>query len=427
MALVQQLQGRVDIPTDAGPLLLQLAPQQRAIARTLAAAQVPPTAAEPPTLTPPAEGQAIDVELIELVGLLFQQMLDDEQLPDSVKRLLSYLHTPYLKVALLDRGFLDQPRHPARELLNTLIAAGEQWAEPERGDLLNQLQLVVQRILDEFDDDLRLFDQLHFELSQYLQQYTRRIRLAEQRARQAAQGEDRLREARGQVETYLQRRLEGIELPAPARTLLFEPWASYLAFSLLRFGPGSVAWQRAGGVVDQLLDHLTRQAATDDLARARDDQRWEQLEEALRQGFHTVGYDPDRGQRLIDTMRQAGGTLTAPPTQAHAAHAETGAADPLPEELARLEPGSWLLFAADRPRAEQYALKLAWSNPRTRHYMFVNRLGQQASLLRGHELAAALRAGALRILPGPHRRPFIERALERIAEQLRRRRPETTT
>ena len=53
-------------------------------------------------------------------------MLSDENLPDSVKALLSYMHTPFLKLAFGDPGF-ERPEHPARVLLNSLAEAGTRF------------------------------------------------------------------------------------------------------------------------------------------------------------------------------------------------------------------------------------------------------------------------------------------------------------
>ena len=94
--------------------------------------------------------------------------------------------------------------------------------------------------------------------------------------------------------------------------------------------------------------------------------------------------------------------------------------DSIIEQLSKLEFGTWFLFLANRPRKEQWEAKLAWSNSRTQHYMFVNRLGQQVAVKSGPELAADIRAGNTRILQARIHVPFFERALERIAEQLRR-------
>jgi hypothetical protein len=103
------------------------------------------------------------------------------------------------------------------------------------------------------------------------------------------------------------------------------------------------------------------------------------------------------------------------------AAAAAAAHDPVLAQLSALEFGTQFLFHADRPRRDQVQLKLAWSNSRTQHYMFVNRLGQQVAVQDGSALAAQIRAGSVRILQKPEDKPFFEKALERIAEQLRRR------
>ncbi len=442
MMLVQQLQGalsqrRAPVPhaKPAPQIIVGLQPLQQHSAKTLDTAKTPQAVLATDYAELPQQIQRetrsaapLDADVIEIVGLLFEYMLNDEQLPDSVKALLSYLHTPFLKVALLDKAFFNSPQHPARQLLNTLVAAGERWIDPEakhKSDVYQQMKAVVQRILDEFDNDVRLFSQLAFDFNHYLRQHARRVRLAEQRALQAARGEDKLKEIRLRVERYLLQKIGGANLPAPVRTLLFEPWANFLAFNLLRFGSNSEQWRAAAQVVDDALIYLHPEGLDQQqLWKLRDT-----LNERLGQGFQTVGYETETGQQLLDALHQAHreravlGTGAAPQSAADidapiTAPAEI-AADPILEKLSGLEFGTWFVFLADRPRKEQQQAKLAWSNSRTQHYMFVNRLGQQIAVKTGAELALDIRAGRTRILQQQTQAPFFEKALERIVEQLR--------
>ena len=55
-----------------------------------------------------------DADTVDMVGMIFRYMLDDPNLHDAVKSLLSHLHTPYLKLALMDKDFLDNQEHKAR-------------------------------------------------------------------------------------------------------------------------------------------------------------------------------------------------------------------------------------------------------------------------------------------------------------------------
>ncbi|MET0377362.1 MAG: DUF1631 family protein [Spongiibacteraceae bacterium] len=448
METVQRLQaaltaGRMHVPmiTPAmampTPLLVQeLHPLQQHTAQVFSSIETPMAFAESDfTLVPPEIDQQkqhanpIDANVIEIVGLLFDYVLNDEQLPDSVKALLSYLHTPFLKMALLDREFFNHPQHPARLLLNSLVAAGERWVEPEgkhRSDVFQQIKSVVKRILDEFDDDVRLFSQLAFEFNHYLRQHVRRVRLAEQRALQAARGEDKLKEIRLKVERYLEQKTGAASLPVEMHTLLFEPWANVLAFNLLRFGSKSEQWRDHARIVDEVLRYLRGEA---EAAPAGTDARpWqERLEERLLDGFKTVGYEADQGQRLLLALhryreRNRQQKIAATPERAvdiDTLPSEPPPDDPILQRLDALEFGTWFLFRADQPARLQYRTKLAWYNARTQHFMFVNRLGQQTSVRLGADLAADIRAGRVRILQQIDDKPFFEKALERIAEQLR--------
>lgn len=446
MRLVQQLQQRRGVPPPAGIALPaqyvvgQLQPLQLQTAQVLSAAQTQSAVLASDYATLPQRiheetRNALNGDVIEIVGLLFEYMLSDEQLPDSVKALLSYLHTPFLKIALLDQAFFSHPQHPARQLLNSLVAAGERWVEPEgkyRNAVYQQIKLVVQRILEEFESDLRLFTQLTFDFNTFVRQHSRRVQLAEQRAMHAARGEDTLKEIRQRVDNYLGQKLGGMAVPDAVRTLLYEPWANVLAFNLLRFGSESPQWRAAADVVDDVLNYLQPSTWPDqEGAQEHDWHLRSQLEEKLSAGFQTVGYDIDTGSRLLAALHEAhrerrDQPAPQPPRAIPPADIEApvGAAleprDEIVEELATLEFGTWFLFLANRPRKEQWEAKLAWSNPRTQHYMFVNRLGQQVAVKSGAELAADIRAGDTRILHAKATTPFFEKALERIAEQLRR-------
>ena len=69
--------------------------------------------------------------IIDVVGMLFEYMLNDENLPDNVKALLSHLHTPFLKIAFLDPDFFEHSEHPVRLLLNSLTEAGSRWLDKD--------------------------------------------------------------------------------------------------------------------------------------------------------------------------------------------------------------------------------------------------------------------------------------------------------
>ncbi|WP_134515655.1 DUF1631 family protein, partial [Pseudomonas aeruginosa] len=71
----------------------------------------------------------VDDDVINLVSMLFEFILDDRTLPDSLKALIGRMQIPMLKVALLDKTFFSRGSHPARRLLNEIASASLGWAE----------------------------------------------------------------------------------------------------------------------------------------------------------------------------------------------------------------------------------------------------------------------------------------------------------
>ena len=382
------------------------------------------------------KNEDVDQNIIEIVGLLFKYMLNDKQLPDSIKALLSYLHTPFLKIAIIDKDFFDHPGHPARQLLNSLVAAGERWVEPtshRKNDIYHQIKNIVERILKEFDNDVHLFSELVFEFNQYLRQHARRIRLAEKRASQAAQGENKLKEIRLKINTYLEKKTEKFELPESARTILFESWSNYLSFNLLRFGSRSEQWREAGKTIDDILWFIQPHNLNDPQDKKRIDEIKASLPAALQKGFDTVGYDNSTAEKLLtDLMQHQEAIATHTPVEQQtpiladidkvdiSKPSEVAAkSDPLIMKLKKVEFGTWFILNADTKQEQR--VKLAWSNINTLHFMFVNRMGQQVAIKTGSQLVTELREGSTKMLKRLEQKPFFEQAMERVLDQLKQR------
>jgi len=124
--------------------------------------------------------------------MLFEYMLNDPVLPNSAKALLSHLHTPFLKIAIIDRRLLVDSRHPARRLLDEMVEAGSLWVDetsPARG-IFPIMQQIVDRVLQEFTDDVMLFEELVESFKQAMQEQQRRADTMEHRTQEAARGRE---------------------------------------------------------------------------------------------------------------------------------------------------------------------------------------------------------------------------------------------
>ena len=94
-------------------------------------------------------------------------------------------------------------RHPARRLLNEIASAALGWVDQDdaqRDTLYQRIDQVVQRLLNDFVDDPRIFAELLTEFVAFTGDERRRSDLLEQRTRDAEEGRAKSELARQQVE-----------------------------------------------------------------------------------------------------------------------------------------------------------------------------------------------------------------------------------
>jgi hypothetical protein len=382
---------------------------------------------------------AADTNVIELVGMLFEYMLLEESLPNLVKALLSRLHTPLLKVAVLDRNFFTQAQHPARKLLNDMAAAGRRWVEEtniERG-IFPKMKEIVDRLLVEFEEDVGIFDSLLQEFSKSVTELQQRARLVEHRNAEAAEGQDKLQAARARARQEITSLCTGKAVAQPGRDFLQRLWADKLTFILLRNpeGDGCESWQEAVSLAQRMIESLLPPAS--DSARQKRKQELPDLQQALREQVQTM--QQSGKEKLLTTLfevqadalkqvapEQAGRVAPEPPAgEAQDTEPDTSGnsdAEPLTpaqqDKIAKLKGipfGTWFEFI-EESRAPR-RLKLSWRSTITEKFMFVDQMGVKAAVVSMRELADCLIDGKARVI-AEEKKPFVDRALHAIHRML---------
>jgi len=426
--------------------------------------------------TKPHHVSSADEDTIDLVGMLFEFILQDRNLPAQIQALLGRLQIPYLKVAILDKHLFAQKTHPARRLLDALADAGKSWSEESDKDhrLQDRIRQVVETILTDFDDDVAIFDRELENFGGFMEQYHRRAEIAEQRAAEATRGREKLQDARRTAAREILSRIEERNLPPVVHAVLSRPWANYLVLTLLRQGENSDEWKSALRFADEFV--WSALPKTNDLERTRLRALLPQLEKALRHGLATVAYHDNDVKQLMHELSQfyqrlldgekvevktakeviAAGAASAIPsaapaqpttTSAGAPQAEAPAAPvavpatqspveeivlnsnpaetPAPEEnyaeddeflksAREIKVGTWLEFADEQGNRER--AKLSWISPISSKYLFVNRRGLKVCDKTVFALAAELRRGSTIVLEEV---PLFDRALDAIVARLR--------
>ena len=234
----------------------------------------------------------IDDDVINLVSMLFEFILDDRTLPDSLKALIEPAD-PLLKVAVIDKTFFSRGSHPARRLLNEIASAAMGWGdqdEAQRDSLYQKIEQIVARLLNDFVDDPAIFSELLADFLAFIGDERRRSELLEQRTRDAEEGRAKAEIARQEVEYALNQRLLGKTLPEVVVRLLQEAWSKVLLLTCLKHGTQSEEWQAALDTMDDLVWSVTPHE--DDESRARLLELVPSLLKALREGLVSAAFDP---------------------------------------------------------------------------------------------------------------------------------------
>jgi len=381
----------------------------------------------------------VDEDLINLVSMLFEFILDDYNLSAPVQVLISRLQIPILKVVIRDKSFFSQASHPARKLLNSLARAGIGWSksdEKAKDKLYNQIHDTVQRILQEFDGDVSLFDTLNREFEQFLERENRKATLVEQRTRESERGRIKSQQAQQTVDTILRKRLARHKLPEVVQDLLVHGWSRFMFLAYLR-DDVEHRWQESVKVVDDLIWCLHPHHEDDE----RD--QWVRvvpgLLKTLRAGLEEVSYNSSRldetmGQlkhELAEAFRTNAGAEVMEPSPETAAdedelpgaqksaverqqELEDAAIAEFVTQIDGIEIGDWVEFRL--VNGASFRCKLSAIIEEADSFVFVNRMGLKVIEKTRLELAHEMRRGRLTLL---EQGALIDRALDAVVGSLR--------
>ncbi len=398
-----------------------------------------------------------DEDVINLVSMLFDIVLGDGNLPAGMKALIGRLQIPLLKVAILDRSFFHAEDHPARRLLNTLARAGIGWSGRNAGGdvLYARIEGVVTRLLNDFVDDLGLFNELLEDFTAFYEQQQKRAAAVDKRTRETEEGRARAELARAMVQQTLNRRLAGKQLPLVAIKLLQEGWRNVLYINCLKEGTASEAWKQAVKAVDAVLWSLQPQPGPEWPVRLK--ALAPKLYNSLRKGLASVNFDSLGAEKMLRELLQVHAELlrgvatrtvsvleagqgSATPDAGQVAAGDVARADaetvasvllpeadttppPLPDALpednefvqlvSRLDPGCWLEFTeADRQERRKLVARIRSVDK----LIFADRRGIKAAEMQSMKLALEMNLGRVRLV---EEAAFVDRALESMIGSLR--------
>ena len=392
-----------------------------------------------------------DEDTIDLVGMLFQFIVDDRNLPDAIQVILAKLQIPYLKIALKDRNLFADKTHPARKLLDKMSISSIGWSEEfDRNNVyISQLDKITKEILEVEDYSQQFYVDKLSQFEKFLLKQKKKSDVAQKRSKEKTLGQDKINQAKEQSAQLLVDKMRNKPMPALIRDLLLGEWSNVLVLMILRHGIESEEFIQKVEFVDLVINLSHPQPdseVTVDTIKT--------VTKKYEDGLKVVAFNPkesiDKQHLLVECLNTV-----------HSINADDANANDLemiaPEEILKLsnirkqheivefieeiiDPtdtgneeeieenflklvdslkiGTWLEFIKDEEN--EVRAKLSWISPITAKYLFVNSRGLKITDKTNIDLAAGLKNKTIRIL---QQVALFDRALSAIADKLKN--PET--
>jgi hypothetical protein len=365
-----------------------------------------------------------DEGTVDLVDTLFERMTRDDQLPSPLSRVLKALRVPFLNAALRDQSLLDDPAHPARQLIDEFGDSARGWsatADPGQR-LVRQMQSLQSMLRDRCGAEAAGFEEALSEFREFAAAHRLQVEQAELRAIESTRSREALHQAQVDARLTIESHISHFS-PSPwLRDLLVRHWGSYLVLVMLRYGVVSDHYRQAITFADALL--TGERDSGNPIHAASFRARRLELESQLRQGLATLAYSDE------DIVRLCGELHAFILVGASQARADTSTIDdppsaleeqPRPESLhpgamrhlRGLRPGTW--FELGAPEQDPERGRLSWVSPLSGRWMLVNWAGRKLLDLPPERMAEDIARGLARVIGDSN---LLRRAVDSVMVEL---------
>jgi hypothetical protein len=382
----------------------------------------------------------LDRGTVDALAEVFDFVFADQAIPVQMKMVIGRLQIPVLKAAMIDRDFFLSDQHPARRLVDTLAGASVAWA-PEKGEndpLYVRIEQTVQRVLNEFEDDLALFADLLRDFTEFLfeseQQAQAQVEPVAQKEHKGEAWEQALSEADDWIHARIEAQAPQLPLTPFLLPFLSIQWREVMARALFDEPAAgqtqAQAYEQTQATMEQLIGSTLPKTTAED--RRELVAVLPTLVRQLNVGLDAIAWDgkprAEFTRRLIGTHTMAIRLTQHAPLDTGSAALEAregeaalqklderraarnfGAEDEFDAQAQAMKRGIWFEVTLDQ--STKTRSRLSWISPMRTRFLFTNRDGFDAFVRAEREVAAMLRLGTLRLLDA---QPIVGRALEQI-------------
>ena len=210
--------------------------------------------------------RTVDKLTIELVGMLFDHVMQDKQVPAEIKARLSRLQFPVLKAALMDAAFFASSAHPARKLIDRIAGTSAGW-EPYGDDnqkYLREVERVIGEILKKFETDLSVFEKVYTEFDRFVSEIDPGDADPVSRAKKALEAAEKHEILTINTTIQVRRAFERVDLEPYIKEFLLGPWVKVLVAATVRSETQPGFAKSFRDVIHELVWSVQPKASTED-------------------------------------------------------------------------------------------------------------------------------------------------------------------
>jgi hypothetical protein len=418
----------------------------------------------------------MDATTLDIVSMLFDQLFDDPKIPAGLKGLIGRLQIPMLKVAIADKSFFARKTHPARQMLDTFgdIAVRLPAEFSADSPTFVHLEVIVQHLIDNFQDDVAVFDGARERLLGVIAEHDKQIEAETKAVAERIEQTENLSVAKTAAEDEVKVRIQAHKMPGPVLEFLVEQWLRLLLIAHVNSGRNGAQWKDAIEAMDQLIwsvepmktpeDRRKLAAAVPGLVRrlvagmqavGTDAQVRERFFGELMK-YHTDALEPKKAKPAAEKPAEAAAEAASGKGAAAASLDFTAAVtvknpygagevqvtgldftpqpvDPKQRAAAKaslksslavdppadMEMGTWVEFRPKGDGEEHRAAKLLFVSPKKTRYLFSDRRGQNVLELSRAEIVRRLRSGEAVRLDEEPKEPLFDRIMSGLVDKLK--------
>jgi hypothetical protein len=193
----------------------------------------------------------VSEKTIDFIKLIFDAIIEDKSITDTIKTLLLSLQIPIIKAAMLDSDFFIDDEHPARQLLDKIAEAGV-GVSGHTDTVFAKIEKIVKKLLNEYTDKIESFQTAVDELNLL----TENIYEQAQEQEELSQKEVKHAHAKNIVLQEIRKVTLGKELPTGIRTLVLKVWPSLMFNHYLKNGKANDEWVEMLMMLDKIIDSV---------------------------------------------------------------------------------------------------------------------------------------------------------------------------